>query len=165
MPEHAPRKAGHRRFRGRRRERASDAAIAPTGGLKCPHATVATERRSGSKEDDGRKEPCEKHVAFATNDPDMDVDAYSKRWGTGTNYRMLESARVKTRSNKHGPRVTCVAIATMLSSAWVLACALAGLASAASFAGPAIKPRSALVAMTALVWVSDACPGPPPVAP
>ena len=78
-------------FAAGRRERASDAAIASSGGLKCPHAMVVAERRSGSKEDDWRKEPHEKHVAFATNDPGIDVDKYSRRWGTGTNYLMLES--------------------------------------------------------------------------
>ena len=79
------------------------------------------------------------------------MERYSTRWGTGTNCRMLESARVKTRSTGHGPRVMCVAITMMLFNAWVLVGALERMASDASFAGPAIKLLSALVAMAVLV--------------
>ncbi len=39
---------------------------------------VVAERRSESKKDDRRKELHEKHVAFATNEPGIDVDKYSK---------------------------------------------------------------------------------------
>ena len=56
-------------------------------------------------------------------------------------------------------------ITIMLFNAWVPLCALARLASDASFEGPAIKLHSALVVIALLVWGVDACPGPPPVAP
>ncbi len=152
-------------FEAGRRERASDAVITSSGGLKCPYTMVVTERRSGSKKDDWRKEPHEKYIAFATNDPGIDVDKYSKRWGIETNYRMLESMRVKTRSTGHGPRVMCMAITIMLFNAWVLVGALAGLPGDAARAGRPIRLHSALVAMAVLVWYPDTGPGPPPIAP
>ena len=119
----------------------------------------------GSKEDDWRKEPHEKDIAFATNDPGIDVEEYSKRWGTGTCCRLLESMRVETRSTGHGPRVTCVAITIMLLNAWVLVGALAGLPGDAACAGRPIRLHSALVAVAVLAWYQDTGPCPPPIAP
>ena len=73
--------------------------------------------------------------------------------------------RVKTRSSKHGPRVTCVAVTIMLFNAWVLVGALARLPGDAACAGRPIRLHSALVAMAVLVWYPDTGPGPPPIAP
>ena len=58
-------------------------------------------------------EPWEKYIAFATNDPGIDMAEYAKRWGPETGYRQMEDVRAKTRSSRHGPRVLYVALTMM----------------------------------------------------
>ncbi len=103
-----------------------------------------------------RKDPREKHAAFAASDPYTDAGKYSGRRGTGTGCRMPESARVMTRSgsgagqdperqarsprNAHGHRHDSLQRVGAER-------ALARLASDATLEGPAIKMHSTLAAV------------------
>ena len=64
--------------------------------------------------------PHHTYIAFATNDPTINVEEYTRRWGIETGYRMLESARPRTRSTNQEARTFCFAYAIMMYNAWVL---------------------------------------------
>ena len=66
-----------------RRNRFSDAVITSSDKKECPYIMSIVPRRARRKKRDADgctdEEPWEKYIAFATNDPDIDVEAYSRR--------------------------------------------------------------------------------------
>ena len=64
--------------------------------------------------------PHKAYIAFATNDPDINVVEYARRWGIETGYRQIEFARVRTRSENQETRIFCFMYATMMYNVWVV---------------------------------------------
>ena len=89
--------------------------------LITPRRAKRKKRDADGYADEG---PWEKHIAFATNDPDIDVEEYSGCRSLETEYRLLEHIRIRTRSRHHGSRVMCMAMTVMLFNSWILADAL-----------------------------------------
>ena len=89
---------------------------------------VITYRRSGGGGGgDGDPKPHERYVGFAINVPGIDPDAYARRWGIETGYRMMEEARTKTHSKSPVVRLLCFVYSVCVFNAWVMAnAALAG---------------------------------------
>lgn len=88
-----------------------------------PYTGVIVERKKcadGGDCDDPDLPPHERYIMFATNDPDLDVEEYSGRWGIETGYRMVEHARPKTRSKNPELRAFCFLYGIMLFNAWVM---------------------------------------------
>ncbi|MDE0525189.1 MAG: transposase [Thaumarchaeota archaeon] len=84
---------------------------------------VAVRRRrsdGGADHDAPDLSPHERYIMFATSNPDLDVEGYSKRWGIETGYRMIEYARPKTRSKNAELRAFCFLYGIMLFDAWVM---------------------------------------------
>ena len=77
-------------------------------------------RAGGGNCDDPDLPPHERYIMFATNNPDLDVEEYSRRWGIETGYRMIEHARPKTRSKNAELRAFCFLYGIMLFNAWVM---------------------------------------------
>ena len=102
--------------------------ITSSDGKECPYTMSIVSRRARRKKRDADgctdEEPWETYIAFATNDPDIDVEEYCRRWGIETGYRQLESMRITTRSGHHGARVMCMVMTTMLFNSWILVDAL-----------------------------------------
>lgn len=141
------------------RDRVSKTVITGSDKKECEYYTVIVPRRAKRKKKEGeRYEPWEEYIAFATNNPEMDVAEYDKRWGTETGYRQMEDIRAKTRSRSHGPRVMYVALTLMLFNAWILMEALHRLACGIQGTKPEIPLDSALAA---LLQELDGGPGPP----
>ena len=143
------------------REKVSRATITRTAKDEREYDMKIVERRAKrKKKEDEEYEPWEKYIAFATNDPGMDVAEYGKRWGAETGYRQIEDIRAKTRSSRHGPRVFYMALTMMLFNMWIVIDALHRLACAVQ--GPEPEPviplRSALAAMP---FFLQSGPGPP----
>ena len=105
-------------FAAGRRSRVSDAVITSSDRQESPYTMSIVPRRARRKKRDTDgctdKEPWETYIAFATNDPDIDVEAYCRRWGIETGYRQLESMRITTRNRHHGARVMCISMTIML---------------------------------------------------
>ncbi len=75
-----------------RRGRVSDTVITSSDRQECSYMVIVPRRvRSKKRDADGCVDevPWERYIVFATNDPDIDVVAYSGRWGTETGYRPL----------------------------------------------------------------------------
>ena len=141
------------------REKASRATITRTAKDEREYYMIVVPRRAKrKKKEDEEYEPWEKYIAFATNDPGIDVAEYDKRWGAETGYRQIEDIRAKTRSSRHGPRVFYMALTMMLFNMWIVIDALHRLACAVQGPEPAIPPRSALAAMP---FFLQSGPGPP----
>ena len=111
----------------------SDMHITDAGGNRVPYAAVITERKKRRKKGSSYKDadldrfdhepgepPHRKYIAFATNDPGIDVDEYARRWGIETGYRMIESARPRTRSKSPEVRAFCFVYAVLMYNAWVV---------------------------------------------
>ena len=146
-------------FEAGRRKRVSGAAITHAHGDECGYTMVIAPRRARrGKAGDGGDEPWEKHIAFATSDPGIDVEEYSKRWGIETAYRQLEGMRARTRTRAHGPRVAYLALTMILFNAWIVVDALHRLACAPRRTRPSVKLRSALEVMLKVLRTG---PGPP----
>ena len=146
-------------FEAGRRKRVSGAAITRAHGDECGYTMVIAPRRARrGRAGDGGDDPWEKHIAFATSDPGIDVEEYSKRWGVEAAYRQLEGMRARTRTRAHGPRVAYLALTAMLFNAWIAVDALHRPSCTPRPAGPAIKLHSALAVMVAVLWPG---PGPP----
>ena len=140
------------------RGRVSEAVIT-SSSRECGYDMVIVERKVRRRSRPGVHDPAwEKHIAFATNDPSIDVDLYSKRWGIETGYRQVEDMRARTRTRGHGPRVMCMALTMMLFNAWIVADALHRLECGIEGPAPATKLHSALTMMEVVLSQG---PGPP----
>ena len=64
--------------------------------------------------------PHQTYIAFATNDSTINVEEYARRWGIETGYRMLESARPRTRSTNQEARTFGFVYAILMFNAWVI---------------------------------------------
>ena len=121
---------GPSRFRGwQARPRLGRGDHLVTGQAGEPvHHVDGTRARQAQKE--GRGRMCGRgavgkvHCVCYKLDPDIDVEAYCRRWGMETGYRQLESMRITTRSSHHGSRVMCMSMAIMLFNSWILVDAL-----------------------------------------
>ncbi len=137
----------------------SKATITRTAKDECEYDMIIVPRRARREKKEGEEyEPWEEYIAFATNDPELDVAEYAKRWGIETGYRQIEDVRAKTRSGRHGPRVLYMALTVMLFNVWIVIDALHRLACAVQGPEPAIPLRSALMAMP---FFLQSGPGPP----
>ena len=106
--------------------RGSRSEVAISDGRDCVTYTgvIAVRRRradgGGGDRGDPDLPPHERYIMFATNNPDLDVEEYSRRWGIETGYRMIEHARPKTRSKNAELRAFCFLYGIMLFNAWVM---------------------------------------------
>ena len=141
-----------------KRGRVSKGVITQSSKKECEYDMIIVPRKNKRKENGKPLEPWEKYIAFATNDPTIDVEEYSKRWGIETGYRQAESARGKTRSKSHGPRVMCWAMTIMLFNAWIFVDAMHRLACEVYGTKPEIEFHKALTAMSKMPCAG---PGPP----
>ena len=73
-----------------------------------------------SFEYDPEEPPHKQYIAFATNDPTIDVEEYARRWGIETGYRQIEAARPRTRSKNHIVRTFHFLYAVMLYNIWAM---------------------------------------------
>ena len=103
------------------------------GGNSVPYVSIIVPRRSRRRSGGGyatedvdvfdydpEEPPHRQYIAFATNDPDIDVEEYARRWGIETGYRQIEAARPRTRSKNPEVRTFHFAYAVMLFNAWVV---------------------------------------------
>ena len=141
-----------------KRGRVSKGVITQSSKKECEYDMIIVPRKNKRKVDGKPLEPWEKYIAFATNDPAIDVAEYAKRWGIETGYRQSEETRAKTRSSSHGPRVMCWAMTLMLFNAWIFVDAMHRLDCEVYRTRPAIKLHSALTAMSKIPCSG---PGPP----
>ena len=141
-----------------KRGRVSKGVITQSSKKECEYDMIIVPRKNKRKEDGKPLEPWEKYIAFATNDPTIDVEEYAKRWGIETGYRQAEYSRAKTRSCSHGPRVMCWVMTLMLFNAWILVDALYRLECEVYGTKPEITLHAAL---TAISKIPCAGPGPP----
>ena len=129
MPQHGICQGGPGRFRGWQAQPClgrGDHLVAGQAGEPLYHVDSPRRARRKKRDADGCTdgEPWETYIAFATNDPDIDVEAYCRRWGIEIGYRQLESMRITIRSRHHGARVMCMSMIIMLFNSWILADAL-----------------------------------------
>ena len=115
-------------FAAGRRSRVSDAVITSSDRQESPYTMSIVPRRARRKKRDADgctdEESWETYIAFATNDLDIDVEAYCRRWGIEAGYRQLESMRITIRGRHHGSRVMCMSMTIMLFNSWILVDAL-----------------------------------------
>ena len=92
------------------------------GKDRVQYTGVIVERKKSAAAhcDDTDLPPHERYIMFATNNPDLDVEEYARRWGIETGYRMIEHARPKTRSKNAELRAFCFLYGIMLFNAWVM---------------------------------------------
>ncbi len=135
------------------RDAVSDMHITDGGGNRVPYTAIITERRrrrkKGAPYEDAdldrfghgpEEPPHKKYIAFATNDPGIDVGEYSGRRGIETGYRMIESARPRTRSKSPEVRAFCFVYAVLMYNARAVpqhAARGAGRAACLAVRGPA----------------------------
>ena len=84
---------------------------------------IITDRKNKNHNSKNKK-PKEKYIGFATNSFNTDVKKYACRWGIETGYRIIESARPKTRSNSASSREFCFLYSVLMFNAWVVANAI-----------------------------------------
>lgn len=110
-----------------RRGRVSEAVITKDRRTSCRYTAVVTERRRRSRKKDGEDpRPEEELIAFATNDPGIDVESYGRRWGIETGFRQVRDIRIKTRCKSRAARHLAFTLSMALYNCWVFACALLG---------------------------------------
>ncbi len=169
--------AGIREYSDKQRDRVSDAVLTSAGRTTADYSLIITERKRKSRkksrkkdgEDDGNLLPENKYIGFATNDPDIDVDGYVRRWGIENGYKMIESMRIKTRSKSHGVRVMYFMMTAVLYNAWVCANMMLAWSSHSRILETPVLPLHSLldVMLAVCVMGSEAGlpPPPPPVLP
>lgn len=121
-------------FAGKRRGRVSEMDLKGGGGKKARYISVITTRKKRRRRNGGgyvdedvdvfdydpEEPPHRQYIAFATNDPGIDVEEYSRRWGIETAYRQIEAARPRTRSCNPEVRTFHFLYAAMLFNVWVV---------------------------------------------
>ena len=75
---------------------------------------IVPRRTKREKKEDEEYELWEKYIAFATIDPELDVDEYPKRRGIEIGYRQIEDIRAKRRLSRHGSWMLYMALTSML---------------------------------------------------
>ena len=90
---------------------------------KFEYTMIITDRKNKNHNSKNKK-PKEKYIGFATNSSNTDVKKYACRWGIETGYRIIESARPKTRSNSASSREFCFLYSVLMFNAWVVANAI-----------------------------------------
>ena len=125
----------------------------------CRYIMIITERTKirNRKQD---RTPEEKLIAFATDDPDMDMDTYAKRWGIETCFRQIRGIRIKTRSRNHAARHLVFMLSMALYNCRVFSCTIpAWMDSRTVHAGPA---RVLCPPVGALLDLYEGAPAKPP---
>ena len=143
-----------------RRGRVSTAGITKDCNTSCTYTVIITDRTKlrNRKKD---RTPEEKLIAFATNDPDIDVDTYAKRWGIETCFRQIRGTRIKTRCQNYAARHLVFMLSMALYNCWVFSCTM--LAWMDSRTVPA-KPVMALCPLVgALLDLYEGAPAKPPL--
>lgn len=126
---------------------------------------IMAEKKKIDKKKD--REPEDKIIAFCTNDPDIDVEEYARRWGGETANRQFKSARIRTRTTKQGGRMLCFAATLIMFNVWVLINAILDSESRmrTRCAPPPCPLGSVLGILVDAFGVFPTGPGPPPPAP
>ena len=108
------------------RGRVSAAAITTAPGRRAARYTMIITGRKKLRKKRRRQKlaPSERYIAFATNNPGLDPDEYSRRWGIETGYRMIENARAKTHSKNPAVRLLCFVFSAAVYNSWVMANAM-----------------------------------------
>ncbi len=91
------------------RSRISQAKITNGKGLTVPFTMIITKNRKG------------KLMAYATNDPDIDISIYASRWIIESGYRDLEQMRLKMQSKSESVRFMLFLFSMLFYNAWILA--------------------------------------------
>lgn len=92
-----------REFLAGKRGRVSEGVITRDRDTSATYTLIITEKKKIDPKKD--REPEDKLIAFCTNDPDIDVEAYGLRWGGETGNRQFKLSRPRTRTTRQGPRV------------------------------------------------------------
>ena len=145
-----------------KRLRVSDAAITKDRCTSCRYTLVITDRKKlrMKKKEEKDRAPEEKLIAFATGDPDMDVDAYAKRRGIKTGFRQVRSIRIKTRSKNHAARHLVFTLSVVLYNCWVFGCAMLARMNSRTVHARPVMVLYALVG--ALLDLYEGAPAKPP---
>ena len=108
------------------RRRVSAAAITNAPGRRAAQYTMIITGRKKLRKKRRRQElaPSERYIAFATNNPGLDPDEYSRRWGIETGYRMIEDARAGTHSKNPAVRLPCLAFSAAVYNSRAMANAM-----------------------------------------
>ena len=88
-----------------------------------PYTMIIIKRKKARKKKKALL-PHERYIGFATNDPAIDPDSYSKRWGMETGYRMIENANARTHSKNSVVRLLCFVFSSAIYNSWVMANAM-----------------------------------------
>ena len=85
----------------KRRGRVSENVIKGEPGSATYQMIITKRKSKKAKEGGDAKEPKDRYIGFATNDPDIDLELYDSRWGIEITYKLVEETRAKT-------RITCL---------------------------------------------------------
>ena len=80
------------------------------------YTMMITDRKKRKKSDEAE----EKYIGFATNRPSAKIEAYAKRWGIETGYRMIQGYRAKTRITDVGSRMLCFYFSLLMFNEWII---------------------------------------------
>ena len=105
------------------RLRVLDAVITEGYYTSCRYTLIITDRKKLKRKKKDRA-PEEKLIAFAINDPDIDVDAYVKRRGIETGFWQVWSIRIKTRNRNRAARYLVFTLSMALYNCWVFCCTM-----------------------------------------
>ena len=153
-----------REYAGGARKRVSELTIRGSGGTyESAYTAIITKRKRRKKRAADPEAPEDEYIAFATNRPDTDPDAYRRRWNIEVGYRKLEDGRARTRCAAPAARMYCFMFSCLFYNAWVVAAAL--LAAAYRMLGmccSALKWMEFATALDRLLSDPTLKPEPPP---
>ena len=146
------------------RGRVSELTIRGGGGAyESAYTAIITERKLKRKKAADPDAPEERYIAFATNRPDIDPDAYWRRWNIEVGYRILEGGRARTRCTAPAARMYCFMFSCLFYNAWVTAAALlAAACRMLNMRGKALKWMEFATALGRLLFDPTLKPEPPP---
>lgn len=125
------------------------------------YTLIITDRKNKNHNSEN-KEPKEKYIGFATNSSNTDVKKYALRWGIETGYRMIESARPKTRSNSMTSREFCFLYSILMFNAWVVANAIISCGSGGWSNIATTQTDMKIILMIKFLMQTKPPPDPPP---
>ncbi len=103
-----------------RRNRVSRMMLEGNNG-EAPYIMTIVRRKKKRRRNKNSDVPEEKFIGFATNARGVNVEAYSRRWGIETGYRMIGTMRARTRSKNPAARMFCFVWSVLVFNAWVMA--------------------------------------------
>ena len=154
-----------REFLAGKRGRVSQGVITRDSNTSATYTLIIADKKKIDPKKD--REPEDKIIAFCTNDPDIDVEAYALRWGGETGNRQFKLSRPRTRSILPGPRALFFIACLMAYNACaVINALLYGESKLRIENSPPLIELDSVLGILVDVMVGPAQgPGPPPATP